>query len=484
MMLHDELLIHLRRSAAIKLLQSQNAPLVFSFFIDQFKNKHRLTIPHTELLNNLTVYLETLQESDPSLYPGPAVAYLRQWCDEEHRFLRRYYEGDRDEPVYELTPDSERAIGWVEGLEKSSFVGTESRFLHIFQLLQQIVTYSNEDVPARLAQLEREKEGIQTQIDQIVATGKVEQFTQTQIKERFFEADDVARRLIADFREVEENFRVLVRQVQEKHLTGGARKGQIVQHVLEADAALKESDQGRSFYAFWEFLISARQGELQTLLGQVFGVPEVQALEAAQGSGLRRLARNLLAAAAKITESNQRLSEQLRKLLNEQAVAESRRVMEIIHEIKQQLVRLPPLPDELILLNVETTPRLEMPLERPLWSAPVVTNYSDMVPTVAEPELGEGVMEAIWQQFYVDTQLRQRYVAALLEDSPEVTLKQVVDAYPLSQGLAELVTYVAMAAQEAQHQIDSQQGEEISLDEAGSLIRAPLVTFKREQAND
>ncbi|MBP6804308.1 MAG: DUF3375 family protein, partial [Chloroflexi bacterium] len=35
-----------------------------------------------------------------------------------------------------------------------------------------------------------------------------------QIKERFFEANDVDRHLLADFREVEENFRAIVRQVR------------------------------------------------------------------------------------------------------------------------------------------------------------------------------------------------------------------------------------------------------------------------------
>jgi hypothetical protein len=86
----------------------------------------------------------------------------------------------------------------------------------------------------RLAQLEKEKEQLQAQIDAIQATGQIAQYSQTQIKERFFAANDVARRLLGDFREVEENFRVIARQVQEQQLALEARKGQIVQHVLEA----------------------------------------------------------------------------------------------------------------------------------------------------------------------------------------------------------------------------------------------------------
>jgi hypothetical protein len=98
-MRHDEIASNLRQSAAVKLLQSQNAPLILSFLHDQFKQKQRLTIPHTQLSENLTAYLEALAESCPGMYGGTAVTYLRLWCDEERRFLRRYYESGSDDPV-------------------------------------------------------------------------------------------------------------------------------------------------------------------------------------------------------------------------------------------------------------------------------------------------------------------------------------------------------------------------------------------------
>lgn len=480
---HDELLFTLRQSAAVKLLQGQNAPLVLSFLYDQFKQKQQLTIPHPQLSENLTAYLEALAESHPDKYSSNAIAYLRTWCDDDHRFLRRYYETGNDEPVYELTPDTERAIAWLEELQKSDFVGTESRFLRIFDLLQEIVTYGTEDVEARLAQLEKEKAQIQAQIDAIKATGQMEHYSQTQIKERFFEANDVARRLLADFREVEENFRAIARQVQEQQLALGARKGQIVQHVLEADAALKESDQGRSFYAFWEFLISAqRQEELQELLLAVYGLPELQHLDAAQGVRLRRLKRSLIDAAAKIIESNRRLGEQLRKLLDEQNLAEARRVMELATEIKQMAVQLasePPEKGDFFLLEVD--PELDMPLERPLWTRPVTTNYAGVEPEAAILDLSSANLSELFSQFYVDESRLRRHIAALLERQPAATLGEITAAYPLTKGLAELVAYIALAARHEAHDIDEEGIEEISLGDNGRVVRLPRVVYRRAE---
>ncbi|MBA3530513.1 MAG: DUF3375 family protein, partial [Ardenticatenales bacterium] len=127
----DDLHLNFDSSAAIKLIRSQNAPLLLSFFHHQFKRLHRVTMPHSDLTEKLGDYLEALAESHPGYYPGDAQYYLRTWCDESHRFLRKYYDADREDPVYELTPDTERALRWVEELQKGEFIGTESRFLRI-----------------------------------------------------------------------------------------------------------------------------------------------------------------------------------------------------------------------------------------------------------------------------------------------------------------------------------------------------------------
>lgn len=479
-MKHDDLLSSLQQSAAIKLLQSQNAPLILSFLVDQFKQKQRSTIPHSEMIENLTAYLEALQESHPGRYSGTAVSYLRLWCDEEHRFLRRYYDTSSDDPVYELTPDSERAIAWVEDLQKSEFVGTESRFLRIFDLLQEIVIYGTEDVATRLAQLEKEKTEIEAQIEAIQATGQIEQYSQTQIKERFFEANDVARRLLGDFREVEENFRLIARQVQAQQLAVEARKGNIVGQVLEADAALKESDQGRSFYTFWEFLISARrQEELQELLSAVYQLPELQQLDSAQTLRLRRLKRSLVDAAAKIVESNRRLGEQLRKLLDEQNLAEARRIMDLAMEIKQMAVQLAAdTPEDKEWLWVEAGPAIDMPLERPLWSPPSVTSFADVEPATETLEFSTSDLAVLFSQFFIDKNQLRRRVATLLAQKPVVTLGEITTHYPITQGLAELLTYVSLATHEEPHQIDETGWEEIALGENGRIARLPRIVFR------
>jgi hypothetical protein len=478
---HDQLQLQFKQASALKLLRSDSAPLVITFLYQQFKHRHRLVIHHQELSEKLDQYLEDLQETNPNLYKGTAQTYLRQWCDEEHRYLRRYYDSDGQE-IYELTPDTERVLRWMEELNKSEFVGTESRFLRIFDLLQEVVEKSTEDVGLRLKQLEAEKKRVEDEMAQIQASGRVEQYTTTQIKERFFEANDTARRLLADFREVEENFRLLARAVQEQQLKEGARKGHIVGYVLEADTALKESDQGRSFYTFWQFLMSAdKQEQLRQLLEQLYQLPAVPNRPEDQRL-LRSLKRSLLDAGAKIVESNRKLGEQLRKLLDEQRLSEARRVLQLVAEIKQ--LGLQAQAQETageFAIELETLPEVNLLMERQLWTPSETARFTQQVVETAAADWSTANTEGLFNQFYVDQTALRRKIEALLETKPAVTLAELTQIYPIEQGLAELLTYFTIATQSETHHINEEIFELVQLPEQDVVreIELPQIIFQR-----
>ena len=195
---YDRIKHELENSPSLKLLRSRNAPLILSFLYKQFKARSRISIPQSELETKLGDYLEFLEEIDTNAYPRSPKEYLNEWCDND-KLLRKTFELGSDDPVFALTPATEKAIGWLEELERREFVGTESRFLQIFSLLKDIRDNSTTDVEARIAQLEQERDRIGQEIDKIRQTGAIDLYNRTQIQERFLQADQVARQLIADF---------------------------------------------------------------------------------------------------------------------------------------------------------------------------------------------------------------------------------------------------------------------------------------------
>ncbi|MCA9979848.1 MAG: DUF3375 domain-containing protein, partial [Anaerolineales bacterium] len=469
----------LSNSATVRLLNSPHAPLIASFLHDQFKQQHQLTIPHHLLVERLEDYLVLLNESYDGRYSRTAVQYLDDWCN-KHGYLRKYHLADRDEPVYELTTETERALRWLEELQTRQFIGTESRFLLIFDLMQDMVERSNENVEERLRYLAEEKVRIDAEIERITATGEVETYSDTQVREKFMQLNDTARDLLADFREVEDNFRGIAREVQQQQLQANIRKGEIVGRVLDADEALRESDQGRSFYAFWQFLMSQnKQDELRDLLHAALEIPAVADMQ--EDRLLRHLKRSLIDAGSKIIESNRRLAEQLRKLLDEQNLQEARRVRELAAEIKQmaaQLATAETLPREPF-VTITGLPEIEMSLERPLWTPRPRVNFEQVLVEPAVADISTEQLETLYTQFFVDENLLREQIDALLEEQPQATLSDVLARYPLRKGLAELLGYFAIASRTQPQGIDAQTVVAVSL-AADRFIRVPQITFDKE----
>jgi hypothetical protein len=492
MMDYDQLSYDLQHAPGVRLLKAEHAALILSFLHRQFKREQRIAIPFPELAERLANMLEALNEQAPGLYPRPASSYLTEWANEEHHYIRITTPANSDTPLVELTAETERTIGWIEELRGRPFVGTESRFLHIVQLLRDIVHKSTEDPAQRLAQLEQQRDAIQQQIDQIRATGVVDDlYTITQLKERFYEVCDGARQLLRDFRLVEERFRDIARRLQEAQLEANVQKGALVGFVIDADAQLKSSDQGRSFYTFWDFLMApSQQDELYELLNAVQRQPALQSV-VHEGKILQRLPSSLLAAGEKVVQSNAGLAQQLRRLLDEQSVAERRRVRAIVSEIKQLAFRMTGAPpDETSFIELEGPPETHLVMEHGLWEpgetlsiAALPVNAKDEAPALDD-------LMTLHTPFYIDKMLLYQNIEKLLDVYAQVTLADVLAHYPPSRGLAEVLTYCTLAADDPDHSIDGEQTETIELSIAtpeGQEIRAltiPRVLYQRRKYAD
>ena len=76
-----------------------------------------------DVTSRLDDYLYALRsELDDGAFPRPAKHYLDAWVSDEHAWLRKYYPADSDDPHFDLTPATERAIDWLASLEQRQFV--------------------------------------------------------------------------------------------------------------------------------------------------------------------------------------------------------------------------------------------------------------------------------------------------------------------------------------------------------------------------
>lgn len=462
---YERLESDLQNSPAIKLLKSDNAILIISFLHQQFKREQHVSLPLAEFVEHLEDELEQIHLYAPQRYPRTAQAYVNEWANQQFIRIVAPIPGRNEKPTVELTANAERTIGWLEEMHAQPFVGTESRFLLVIQMLQDMVHKSTEDPAQRLTQLEQQRDELQRQIDEIHQTGKVDdRYNATQVRERFFEATALARQLLRDFHLVEDRFRDIAHAVQEKQLRPDMHKGTLVAYVLDADTELKQSDQGRSFYAFWDFLMApSQQDTLYDLLDALRHIPDLEPIVRTNDM-LRRLPAYLIKAGEQVWQSNSRLIEQLRRILDEQARAESRRVRELATQIKQ-LARqnIDAISNTETFLELEGAPLVSLSMERSLWEPTETIPIEQQPVAVDEEDLSAIDFTRLHTQFYVDQTVLRERIEQMLAFRPEVTLTDILEQYPLEKGLSEILAYCTLAAKNPDHIIDATQHETIPL---------------------
>jgi len=250
------------RHPAWRLLVSPHAALVAGFLHRVFVVPNVRVMREADLAEMLEDELFALHEQlGEQAYPKAAADYLNDWCAPDKGWLRKFYKPGTDEAQFDLTPATEKAIAWLASLTERPFVGTESRLLTLFSLLEQISAGAETDPDKRLADLRRRRDAIDADIARVQA-GDAPLLDDTAIKDRFLQFQQLARELLSDFRQVEQNFRQLDRSVREKIALWDGAKGALLDTVMGERDAIGDSDQGRSFRAFWDFLMSSRRQEV------------------------------------------------------------------------------------------------------------------------------------------------------------------------------------------------------------------------------
>ena len=477
----DEIVWLKGNSPAWRLLSAANAPLVLSFLHKVFVEEKAGAVPAAELASRLDDELYALNErSQAPQFPKPARAYLDDWAAPDAGWLRKYYPDGSDEPHYDATPAVEKALQWIDTLRERSFVGTESRLNTIVDLLRQIVFGTETDPDERIAELTRQRDAIDEQIARVRA-GELDLLDESAVRDRYQQFSATARDLLSDFRQVEENFRTLDRRLREKIAGWQGGKGELLDDVLGSRESIAGSDQGKSFQAFYGFLLSQeRQEELSRLLREVHDLAAITAQ--VRDTRLKHVHYDWLDAAERTQATVRQLSEQLRRFLDDQVWFENRRVIEILRGIESHALSLREQPSIPVTMELDAPgPKLSLPMERPLYTRARKPHVSS--DDVHEAEASDETdMTALFEQVYVDPGPLRAQVHRALRRESTVGLARIVEETPLTQGLAELVTYLSLKDDAFAVVFDSEHTERISWDdETGTrrIATLPRVTYAR-----
>jgi len=469
-----------RGHPAWKLLRADHAPLVLSFLGTVFVEGNARTVPAAELTARLDDYLYALNERlGEGTFPKSAKAYLDDWSAPEAGWLRRFYPPGSDEVHFDATPAVEKAVSWVSALRARAFVGTESRLNTVFELLRQMAVGTETDRDVRLGDLLRRREQLDAEIARVEA-GDVPLLDGTALRDRYQQFSETARGLLADFREVETNFRGLDRELREQIAAWDGAKGDLLGRVVGERSAIADSDQGRSFHAFYDFLLSSRRQEEFTAL-----LEKVQELAAIgePDPRMRHIHYDWLDAGERTQSTVRLLSEQLRRFLDDQVWLENRRVMDVLKSIEGHALKLRGRPASAVTMEMDAAaPDVALPFERPLYRPKTKVRISGDIAEAAE----DVDVSLLFEQTHVDPARLAGTVRSALRGRSQTGLAPLLREHPVQDGLAEVVTYLALADPAFRVVFDEEAREQVSWTGSdsgdGKTADVPRVTFVRADA--
>lgn len=443
---------------AWRLLRSDHASLIASFLHRVFVEPNVRVMAAADLSEALEDELFALREqSGDDAFPKSGADYLNDWAEPDKGWLRKFYRSGSDEAQFDLTPATEKAIAWLAQLSERSFVGTESRLLTLFELLKRMSEGSDTDPARRIEELQKRRDAIDGDIARIL-DGDIPVLDDTALKDRFQQFTQLARELLTDFREVEYNFRRLDRNVREQIALWDGPKGALLDNIMGERDAINDSDQGRSFRAFWEFLMSSqRQEELTELLERVLALSPVTEME--PDPRLRRVHYDWLEAGEQTQRTVAQLSQQLRRFLDDRAWLENRRIMDILHATETRALALRDTQPTGSFTEIDLPGAdIDLPIERPLHRPAIKPKIADIALEIGQDDSDP---DSLYEQVVVDKTRLDRNIRQALQTRSQVSLRELVDTQPLEQGLAELVAYLQLGSESFRTVVDEQTRDSI-----------------------
>ena len=457
----------------IKLLNSDNFAMMVGFFYFVFVKRKHISITHSAILSYLEDYLYELNSTYDNLFSKSAKEYLSDFVSDANGYLRKYH-GSEDEPLYELTPHTNKVFEFLEGLEQKEFVGSRSKFNIILELLEELDFETNMSDEDRIKRLQKQKEEIDAKIEAIKKKEDL-RFDSSRIKEHFMVIEEQARKLKYDFAQIEYNFRDLNKEAMEQ-IASNSHKDRVLSSIFDIEDAIRQSDQGKSFFAFWQLLTDSQKSEkFSKMLEALYEIDAIKDFDKEQS--LKGLKYDLLVNARKITKVSTKLIEQLRRFIDDRVYIEHKKIVELCNSIEKSAIAIkhnPPKNRDVMRVS-EAKVKVDSVFEKSLFVPKKEQKFENEV----VESIDEVNIDALYDIFYVDEEEIKSNIDYFLQIEPQCVLSKIVQKFPIKKGISELIVYLSIA-KNSNSIIDEQEKEIIDIvgsDGVKRLVKVPKIVF-------
>jgi hypothetical protein len=481
----DEEFLHLfEESPALRLMRGRLGSFVVGFFMKTFKHWGVVEASEEELGATLAEHIEQMRELEdfdaPKRLPQE---YLDEWCDEEHRYLTKVYDEEREEYVFRLTRHSEKALSWLQDLlamQHRGYATTESRFNRIMLEMQNLAQGVNADPEARIRELSRKREDIDEEIRRIQETGEAPIFGEDVIRDQVYDLSDLVDHFLSDFRAIEEFFKDHAKEISTLYAQGEASKGDIVEHVLDSDEQLRACDQGKSYFGFRNMMTNPSLArKLRSLSEQTSHIARKRGLDPKKT--FLNLGDRLFGEAGAAHGAYGRISRKLRQVVGEHAGGGGRYVRDTLSKIRRQAFRLRDQPPEEWEFEIEIRPQFFGLMEAEFWEPKAIEPFASVKKADSEgSEWMNEILHSVGEPLDLG-KFRDR-VDEVLDKQEQTSLSEMVEIYPIERGIVDVVCYRVIAGEDSRHDILKDEVVHIDLNRPAQprYVEVEQLIFQRQ----
>ncbi len=453
-----------KRHPGWQLLRHPDAPLAASFLGRVFIEANLDSMPREHLLDALEDELYALRRRfGKEAFPRSAAECLDAWAAAEIGWLHRHYATDSHDPQYELTPATAHALRWLAELADVKCTAIASGLQVLTDLLRQIRERADPDPARRIEALRKRREEIDAEMDRARA-GNVAVLDPADLKEHLRQLVRLSDELLLDYRLLDDMLRS-----HEQHLRTSA--AQVAPQTAETlTSALHDSEAARSLRMAWERLIAnSEHEELSEAMAEVLALPA--AAEVCLDERMRSAPYAWLAASERLRRKLAERTQQLERFARARSWQAQREIAELLQRIEARASAVPQA------LSGEAA--IQVPAIVP---APPLAPAPDFVPEdIDESDIdADSVRDVLVDE--AELPLARAALAGRIEQAlqmrAEVSLREVIAAYPLQHGLAELLAYLALARTRDAARMEPDTIEPISWD----LVEPDGLRVRREAA--
>lgn len=412
-----------------------------------------------------------------------AAAAVQDWLDKG--WLTRSLPPGATEELYEPTVDAHKALNFVSGALTSRPATTQSHLSTVIDSLTKLAIETDEDPQSRLKALYADRARIDQAIEEIGRHG-VTVLPNDRALELARHAIRMAEELTNDFKAVRAEFDSLNRGLRQSLVESDGNRAHVLQELFDGVDLIADSEAGKAFSAFWRLLVDLEQTEaLHDALESIQKRPFARQLNHHERRFLGNLTTILVDEGGSVHEVMRGLASGLKQFVQSREFLEQRRLHGLLRDATlsalaiKDIVRPRSMEFPLDLTSSAISSISRHTLYDPDQRAPLSGMETNPDSDLTLADVARHIREA-----GIDMKALKRNILVALEGRSQVSIGEVLAAFPADQGLGTLYGYIDLAVRHGQQ---TPAHETVSWTTNKGLVRlarVPALYFIQERADE